>query len=278
MKETIKAVLRRFRRAPKVQKVPIMVPVDKEGILKGKIALITGGSSGIGFSIAQSFLKSGAKVILVGSNAKRLETARVKLGNSNVASIVIDIRNVSDIPSKLEQAIKLFPDNRIDILVNSAGAHHTHGFEEMTEEEYDKIMDTNVKGTFFMCQAVCKYMKGNNIKGHILNLSSSSALRPASGPYHISKLAITGFTRGLAKMYQPYGIVVNAIAPGQTATPMLGKDTTEDISNDYSVAGRYIMPEEIASLATFMVSGMGDMIVGDTFYITGGSAIITYNG
>ncbi len=278
LKRLIKFLLNKFRRLSKVKQVPIMVPVDKVGILKGEVALITGGSSGIGFAIAESFLKSGAKVILVGSNAKRLEAAKTKLDNPYVATIDIDISNVAEIPSKIEQAIKLFPENKIDILVNSAGVHHTHSFEEMTEDEYDKIMDVNVKGTFFMCQTVCKYMKENKIKGHVLNISSSSALRPASGPYHISKLAITGFTRGLAKLYQPYGIVVNAIAPGQTATPMLGKESIEDISNDYSVAGRYIMPEEIASLATFMVSGMGDMIVGDTFYMTGGSAIITYNG
>lgn len=94
----------------------------------------------------------------------------------------------------------------------------------------------------------------------------------------MSKWAIDGFTRGLARLYNKYGIVVNAIAPGQTATPMLDKYTADDISNDYAVAERYIMPEEIASLATFMVSDMGNMIVGDTFYMTGGSAIITYNG
>lgn len=275
MKKLIKRIIKRFL---KVKKVPIMVPVDKDQILKGKVALITGGSSGIGFSIAKAFLSSGAKVILVGSNENRLKSVVVKLNHTNVMAIPINVKDVQSIPSKINLALKLFPENRIDILVNSAGVHHTLSFENMTEEEYDQIMDVNLKGTFFMCQTVCKYMKQNRIKGHILNISSSSALRPATGPYHISKHAITAFTKGLAKIYQPYGIVVNAIAPGQTATPMLGKDDTEDISNDYAIAGRYIMPEEIASLATIMVSDMGNMIVGDTFYITGGSAIITYNG
>lgn len=260
------------------QLVPIIVPVEKEAILKGKVALITGGSSGIGFSIADSFLKSGAKVILVGSNAQKLAIAKEKLGETNVATLPLDIADIQAIPPKIAEALTLFPEKRIDILVNSAGTHHSHAFEEMTEEEYDRIMDVNVKGTFFICQAVCSYMKRNNIRGHVLNLSSSSALRPSTGPYHLSKLAITGLTRGLAELYQPYGITVNAIGPGQTATPMLSKGNTDDISNSYAVAGRYIMPEEIASLATFMVSGMADMIVGDTVYMTGGSGVVTFNG
>lgn len=127
-----------------------------------------------------------------------------------------------------------------------------------------------------MCQAMGNYMHEKGIKGHILNLSSSSALRPAWGPYQISKWAIRGLTLGLAEKLQPCGIVVNAIAPGQTATPMLGKTDCSDISNSYALAGRYIMPEEVANLAVLMVSDMGNMIVGDTFYITGGSGLITF--
>jgi len=275
MKKLIKRILYRLRQE---KKVPIFVPIDKDQILKGKVALITGGSSGIGFSIAKAFLNSGAKVIIVGSNEAKLEDAKQKLNNPNVASIVIDVKKIDAIPDKFEEARSLFKENRVDILVNSAGTHHINNFENTTEKEFDNIMDTNLKGTYFMCQTVCRYMRENGIKGHILNLSSSSAIRPATQPYAMSKWAIDGFTRGLARIYNKYGIVVNAIAPGQTATPMLGKDTTEDISNDYSIAGRYIMPEEIASLAVFMVSEMGNMIVGDTFYMTGGSAIITYNG
>lgn len=188
------------------------------------------------------------------------------------------MRNVNAIEEKIKEAASLFEENRIDILVNSAGTHNISNFEDMTESEYDLIMDTNVKGLFFMCQSMGKYMKENKIKGHILNLSSSSALRPASSPYMISKWAVRGFTLGLAKTLYPHGIVVNAIAPGQTATPMLGKSAEDNLYNSYSVSGRYILPSEIAALATFMVSDFGNMIVGDTFYMTGGSALITYNG
>lgn len=275
MKNTIKRILGIIRH-PKKEIIPIITPTGIDSLLTGKIALITGGSSGIGYAIAKAFISSGCKVIIAGTNQDKLNKAVRVLGN-NAKSIRIDVSDVKCIKHRIAEASCMYSENRIDILVNSAGAHHSLSFGDMTEEEYDKIMDTNVKGTFFICQAMGEYMIEHKIKGHILNLSSSSALRPAWGPYQISKWAIRGFTLGLAERLQPYGIVVNAIAPGQTATPMLGKDNVNEIYNGYALAGRYILPEEIANLALFMVSDMGNMIVGDTFYITGGSGVITYD-
>lgn len=144
-------------------------------------------------------------------------------------------------------------------------------FENTSEAEYDAVMDTNAKGTFFMCQAMGAYMIENKIKGHILNVTSSSALRPAWTPYQMSKWAVRGFTLGLADTLLPHGIVVNAIAPGPTATPMLGRNKDESLYLGQCPAGRYAHPTEIASLAVFMVSDLGNLIIGDTFYITGGS-------
>lgn len=178
-------------------------------------------------------------------------------------------------PDKVRSAAALFPENKIDILVNSAGLNGKLNFEHMTEAEYDAIMDVNAKGTYFMSQAVSQFMIEKNIKGHILNVASSSALRPASTPYCMSKWAIRGLTVGLADVLLPHGIVVNAIAPGPVATPMLGKNEGDSIDNLDMVSGRYAMPCEIANLAVFMVSDMGDMIVGDTYFITGGSGIIS---
>lgn len=175
----------------------------------------------------------------------------------------------------IRKAANLFEENRIDILVNSAGLINHKDFWNITSDEYDKLMDINVKGMFFMCQAMGSYMIENKIKGHILNLSSASALRPAWTPYQMSKWAVRGFTLGLADTLLPYGITVNAIGPGPVATAMLGHENAENIYNQSSPSGRYAEPEEIANLATFMVSDMGDLIVGDTFYITGGSGTIS---
>lgn len=177
-------------------------------------------------------------------------------------------------PDKVQQAAGLYDDNRIDILINSAGRIAHSDFFNMTESEFDDVMDTNIKGTYFMCQAVSNFMIKNKIKGHILNISSASALRPAWSPYHLSKWAVRGMTLGLAEQLLPFGIIVNAIAPGPVATPMLGRKEGDTIYHPSNPAGRYAVPSEIAELAAFMVSDMGNLIVGDTYYITGGGGTI----
>lgn len=253
---------------------PIIVPVEKEKLLDGKVALITGGTSGIGLAVAQAFQNAGAKVIITGTNQQKLEIALKKMGGGG-KGLLIDVRDTEHLPDKVKEAESLFEENRIDILVNSAGVVVKHDFWGIDEKEYDRIMDTNAKGTFFMSQAVGKAMIEKQIKGHILNVTSSSALRPAWTPYQMSKWAVRGLTLGLADTLLPYGIVVNAIAPGPTATPMLGKTEGSSISEPNNPSKRYAMPEEIASMAVYMVSDAGRMIVGDTVYMTGGSGTIT---
>lgn len=253
---------------------PIIVPVEKEKLLDGKVALITGGTSGIGLAVAQAFQNAGAKVIITGTNQQKLEIALKKMGGGG-KGLLIDVRDTEHLPDKVKEAEALFEENRIDILVNSAGVVVKHDFWGIDEKEYDGIMDTNTKGTFFMSQAVGKAMIEKQIKGHILNVTSSSALRPAWTPYQMSKWAVRGLTLGLADTLLPYGIVVNAIAPGPTATPMLGKTEGSSISEPNNPSKRYAMPEEIASMAVYMVSDAGRMIVGDTVYMTGGSGTIT---
>lgn len=272
MKTLIRTLIAYFCRK---KQVPIPTLLDSQKILENKIALVVGGSSGIGLSIAEAFLKSGAKVIIAGRHEYKLKAAQEKLNSENVKPLIFNISDVESVTLKIEEACGLFSESRIDILVNSAGLHHSSSFETMTEEEFDAIMNINVKGSYFLCQSVGLYMRDNSIKGHILNISSSSALRPAWGPYQISKWALRGMTLGLAKKLYPFGIVVNSLAPGQTATPMLGMRDFDDISNDDVLSGRYIMPQEIANMAIFMVSEMGNMIVGDTIYMTGGSGLLS---
>lgn len=256
--------------------VSVPDPINIPDLLQGKVALITGGSSGIGFAMAERFLRCGAKVIITGRNEEKLRACCERAaGGGAMSYLVLDVRDVETMPEKVQAAAAMFPENRIDILVNSAGVVNQSSFLNMTEQEYDCIMDTNAKGTYFMSQAVAKHMIKNKIKGHILNVTSSSALRPAWTPYQLSKWAVRGFTLGAADKLVPYGIIVNAIAPGPTATPMLGKHEGDDITAPSIPAGRFAMPSEIASLAAFMVSDMGNMIVGDTFYMTGGSGTIT---
>ncbi|MBR0341465.1 MAG: SDR family oxidoreductase [Oscillospiraceae bacterium] len=271
LKKHVKSLIQLFK-SEKIQ--PIIVPTDSRKLLDGKIVLISGGTGGIGFAIAKHFLDSGAKIILLGRSEDRLKKSVQDLtGENNVKYIVADASNVQILEQQVQTAASLFSEDKIDILVNAAGMIGKSDFLHTDEAEYDSIMDVNAKGTFFLTQATAKLMISKKIKGHILNISSSSALRPAWGPYHMSKWAVRGFTIGAADVLLPYGIVVNAIGPGPTATKMLGKEDGDSIYNSTNPSGRYATPEEIASLALFMVSGAGDMIVGDTFYMTGGSGI-----
>ena len=257
----------------KKEVVAIPKLTDQGHLLEGKIALITGGNSGIGYAIAEAFIACGAKVVIAGTNENKLQSACSQLGKQS-RYIKLDVTNVSEMDQHIKNAFETFEEGRIDILVNSAGVTNHSDFQHMTEEEYDSIMDINAKGTFFVSQVVSKYMIEQGIRGHILNVSSSSALRPAWTPYQMSKWAVRGFTIGLADTLLPYGIVVNAIAPGPVATPMLGRDDT-NLQFEKHPCKRLASPSEIANLAVLMVSDMGNLIVGDTFYITGGSGIIT---
>lgn len=257
---------------------PVIIPTDKEQLLKDKVVLITGGSSGIGYSIAETSLNSGAKVIIASSNENKLNNALnslAQIGGGNVKGIVIDVKNTESLPAKVNEASKMFKENRIDVLVNSAGIISKSDFFCCDEKEFDDVMNTNSKGTFFMSQAVAKLMIEKKIGGHILNVTSSSALRPAWTPYQMSKWTVKGFTKGLADTLIPYGIIVNAIAPGPTVTPMLGKADSNNIFEQNTPAKRFSMPQEIAALAVFMMSDAGNMIVGDTYYMTGGSGTIS---
>lgn len=277
------------------RQIPIPQPVNVQRMLDGKVVLITGGSGGIGIAMAEAFLENGAKVIIAGTSERKLQKCCEKLQASIPEStfkhfvegtqsdlilnylqyVVLNVLDIKSMSDKVRYAAGLFTENRIDILVNAAGLNGQTNFGQMTEAEFDNIMDVNVKGTYFMSQAVSQFMIEKKTKGHILNVASSSALRPASTPYCMSKWAIRGLTLGLADVLLPYGIVVNAIAPGPVATPMLGKYEGDSVENPGIVSGRYAVPSEIASLAVFMVSDMGNLIVGDTYFMTGGSGLIT---
>ena len=265
MKEKIKNFLESKK------KIPIMRIVNNDSILKGKVALITGGSGGIGYAIANEFIKSGCKVIITGTKEEKLQQLCSNLKNSEINYITLNLSEVGNFKNKVEEASKIF--GRIDILVNSAGIHSLNPIQDFfnfTEEEYDDIMNINLKGMYFFTREVSKYMIKNKIKGHILNISSSTALEPAWSPYRISKWGVKGLTEGLADRLYEYGIIVNSIAPGSTATELLGYKNGDSISTNDNPAKRYIMPDEIATYAKLMVSDLGNMIIGETLYITGG--------
>lgn len=255
----------------------IEIPLISGGYLSGRKILVTGGGGGIGYSIAEACARNGASVVICGRNKERLEASAENISritqNSCVYPHPLDIQNIQTYVEKLEEAEKLF-GGQPDTLVNSAGVFGGSNLGTTAETDYDKVLDTNLKGTYFFTQAFSNRLISSGIQGNILNISSSSGVRPAISPYMLSKWGLIGLTEGLAKKLIRHGIVVNGIAPGPTATPMLKKDGS-DLSNPKSMTGRYIAPEEVANLAVFLISSMGRMIVGDTIFMTGGAGTLT---
>lgn len=255
---------------------PVIIPVHDKELLMDKVALITGGSGGIGVAIAQEFLNCGAKVVLAGTSEEKLIKCCDKLGGGDKLSyIVLDLLDVPLFEGKVQEVIDKF--GTLDILVNSAGLNNKHAFFDITEDEYDSIMAVNTKGMFFLSRAAGNCMIQLGIKGHILNITSSSALRPAWTPYQISKWAGRGLTLGLADIFLPYGIIVNGLAPGPVATPMLNRQEGDTIYMEDQPSKRYAVAAEIANMAVFLCSEMGNLVVGDTVYMTGGSGILSYH-
>ena len=251
-------------------------------MLKGRTALITGGTSGIGYEVAKAYINAGARVVITGRNEEKIKRACKAINDevvykNQIYGIVMDNTNVKAMPMKLQEIENLISTGgNIDILVNNAGVVGGE-VKNCTEELYDTILDTNLKGTFFLSQLVARYFVDNGIEGNILMMGSSSSLRPATSAYTITKNGLYGFTKGLAKVLAPHGITVNGLAPGPTATPMTMPNGVRDEISFPNPLGRYVMPGEIANMAVFLVSNMGRSIIGDMVFMTGGSGIVTFD-
>lgn len=276
MKKLVKKVLSKIKKSFSV-KTPISYPILQGELLNGRTALITGGGSGIGYSIAESFVRNGANVVICGRNEKKLSGAVEKLKKiagekQTVEPLALDISDTEHMGAILDECLSAI---KVDILVNNAGVGNGNRIGSTSVEDFEQLMKINLEGTYFISQYFLNYMKSNKIKGNIFFIASSSSLRPAHSPYIVSKWGIMGLVKGLAKVAIKHGITVNGIAPGPTATPMLGKEGASDISLDSNPSGRYAMPEEMANLATVLVSDMGKMVIGDVLFATGGAGVIT---
>lgn len=250
-------------------------------MLKGRTALVTGGTSGIGYEVAKAYINAGARVVITGRNEEKVKKACEAIDKEvsrkgNIFGIVMNNTDVKSMPSKLQDIERVLGTGHIDILVNNAGVVGGE-VKDCTEELYNTILDTNLKGTFFLSKLVARYWVDNQIEGNILMMGSSSSLRPATSAYTLTKNALYGFTKGLAKVLAPHGITVNGLAPGPTATPMTMPNGVRDEIAFPNPLGRFVMPGEIANMAVFLVSNMGRSIIGDMVFMTGGSGIVTFD-
>jgi 3-oxoacyl-[acyl-carrier protein] reductase len=246
--------------------------------LKGKVALVTGASRGIGRAISKLFAQEGAKAVI---NYNRSEKEASSLAediqkqDGEVLLVKADVSKADEVKKMVKMTVEKF--GRIDILVNNAGILISAPFLETTEEIWDKTMDINLKGAYLCSKEVAPIMLKQK-KGKIINISSISGLPERSAirntAYVVSKVGIIGLTRSLALHLGPY-INVNAISPGLIETDMaesLGQDRIK-IGTEEAILKRTGKPEEIAYAALFLASDESDFITGEVLTVSGGRAM-----
>ena len=242
--------------------------------LQNKVAIITGGSRGIGFATAEAFLREGAAVIITASSPENVQKAVSKLKETfpegKVDGIHPDLTDPASVEAAFRQVIDTY--GAIDILVNNAGVSESTPLERYSEELYDRVMDLNVKGVFNCVRAVVDHMTQRG-SGVILNTSSMVSIygQPAGITYPVSKFAVNGMTLSLARELGPKGIRVNAVAPGITETDMMKavpREVIEPMIRQIPLR-RMGQPEDIANAFLFLASDEASYITGVVLQVDG---------
>ena len=243
--------------------------------LAGKVALVTGAQQGIGKAIALAYGREGASVVLnyLDNQAAAEEIAsQIRTLGQRAMPIASDVARAADVRRMVEAGESL---GGIDILVNNAGIFPRVEFLDMTEVQWDEVLNVNLKGTFLCTQAVAQKLVERGRTGAVINLASSAAFRssPRGVHYVASKAGIVGVTRATALELAPYRVRVNAIAPGttDTAQPRYGMSEEELQAAGRQVPlGRMGTPEDVADLAVFLASEEARHITGQTLHVNGG--------
>ena len=244
--------------------------------LDGKIAVITGGYLGAGRGIVNTFLKYGAKIIVLDYNE-----SVTSMNSENVLAYNVDIRDKESIEESLKDATKKYP--KIDILVNNAGVCKLTAFRETTDEVRDYHFDINIKGTWNVTRECLKYMDNGSAIVNLSSVTGPNVADPGEVAYATTKAAVLGFTKALAAELASDNIRVNAIMPGYINTPLVdGMAKTSNPEDPESVIEgiaaavplkRLATPEEIGELAAFLASSNSSYITGQGIIIDGGSTL-----
>jgi NAD(P)-dependent dehydrogenase (short-subunit alcohol dehydrogenase family) len=245
--------------------------------MERKTAIVTGGGSGIGLAIAEKFVQNNIRTIIIGRDQQKLSSAKQNLGE-HCETVSADL---SDLPS-IPQLIKTILDKYgpVNVLVNNAGINMKKEFIEVTDEDFQKIIQTNLSAVFSISREVVKHMLEKNIKGSIINISSMASQYgiPKVIAYTASKSAIEGMTRAMATELSPKGIRVNCIAPGFIATDMSAKALNNDPERKAKAMGRTPMgemgqPSDVGDAAVFLASDASKYITGVVLPVDGGNSI-----
>lgn len=244
--------------------------------MKNKVAIVTGGNTGLGYATASKLCEEGATTYIIGRNREKTENACSTLGK-NAIPIVFDINNQKAIPGVVENIVK--ESSRIDILVNNAGINMKKEFLEVTDEDFLNIIQTNVLSLFTMSRETVKVMKKQR-SGNIVNISSMAAQYgiPKVIAYAASKTAVEGMTRAMATELAAFGIRVNCVAPGFIKTAMSSTALDNEPERKQKVLSRTPMqklgdPKDIASAVYYLASEEAKFVTGVVMPVDGGNSI-----
>jgi len=248
--------------------------------LSGRIAIVTGGNQGIGFGIARGLVSAGATVVIANRRAAEGQKAAESLQKDgfNAIAIPTDVSQKASIAAMVDKVMSQY--QKIDILVNNAAVMIRKPLEDFEENEWDTILNTNLRGLFLCCQSVGREMIKRK-KGKIINISSvlSQMVQSGRGVYATGKAGVSHLTRALALEWSKYNININAIGPGLTITPINEKyfrdnpNELKKIINDIPI-GREAYPTDYAGAAVFLASDASDYVTGQTLLVDGGMTIV----
>jgi NAD(P)-dependent dehydrogenase (short-subunit alcohol dehydrogenase family) len=252
--------------------------------LEHKVAIVTGGSRGIGLAIARRFIAEGASVTIADIDASAGAAAATTLGRERCCFISTDVGDSKAVAAMVGATCDRF--GRVDILVNNAGIIHTADFLDLTEADFDRVLRVNLKGGFLTGQIAARQMvaqvKAGEPPGAIINVSSINAVVaiPNQVPYCVSKGGLDQLTKVMSLSLAPYGIRVNAIGPGSIMTDILKGVATDREAKRRLLArtplGRIGDPDEIAAIAVFLASDDASYVTGHTIYADGGRLGLNY--
>jgi 3-oxoacyl-[acyl-carrier protein] reductase len=250
-----------------------------KGKLFNKVALVTGSGQGMGESVAKLFAQEGAKVVVNDINKSQAERVAEEIRKEGKEALAIqtDVTKAKEVSPMVETTLKEF--KTIHILINNVGILRPTKIEEISEEEWNLVIDVNLKGTFLCSKAVLPIMKRNRY-GKIVNFSSSagkSVSTVGGAHYTAAKAGILGFTRHMAKEVAPYGINVNSVCPGLIDTEMVRANCSSEQLKAYEESfpiSRLGTPEEVAQLVLFLVSNESSYITGASLDINGGDLMV----
>lgn len=237
-------------------------------LFKGKIVVITGGGSGLGYYMAKKLSKEKAKVIIIGRNEEKLRKSSKEIKCDYEVFDVKDLDKTDELISRLYQK-----HGKIDILIHNAGISlHEGNMLNVTQEDFQNQFDTNLKGGYFLSQSyIKKYKEEKQTCGNIIFISSERGNQCDDVPYGLTKVSLNHLIEGMSRRFYMDGIRVNGVAPGVTASDMTGIKRDDNLYCTYNVSKRYFVPEEVAEVVCFLASDYSKCISGEIIHCDAGN-------